>query len=138
MEKRVAAGAVIYRVDEGENRFLLVYSERNQIWGFPKGHLDEGETEMDAARREIREEVGITELNFNEAFRAETDYEIERDGERYLKVAVYFLAETPTAEVNVDGEEITQYQWLNLEEALELLPFEALGQILKKADELAG
>lgn len=40
----------------------LVQSRRSGFWTFPKGHVDEGETDEEAARREILEEAGVSDL----------------------------------------------------------------------------
>lgn len=43
---------------------VLVVNQNGNSWSLPKGHLDPGEDALAAARREIREESGISELNF--------------------------------------------------------------------------
>jgi 8-oxo-dGTP pyrophosphatase MutT (NUDIX family) len=55
---------VVYKIENGATFFLLVYSARNKEWGFPKGHIEEGETDKETARREIFEETGIQDLTF--------------------------------------------------------------------------
>lgn len=42
----------------------LVRHTKGNAWTFPKGHVDEGETDEDAARREVMEEAGITDLEY--------------------------------------------------------------------------
>lgn len=53
-----SAGAVLYRQEAGARRYILV-QEYNGDTGFPKGHVEPGETEKQAALREIWEEVGV-------------------------------------------------------------------------------
>ena len=62
MKKEFSAGAVIFREEKGRILFLLIYSARNRVWGFPKGHVEAGESEKDAAKREIKEETGLRYL----------------------------------------------------------------------------
>ena len=45
--------------DSGTNNVLLVFGKKSQKWGFPKGHMEMGETEEETAIRELREETGI-------------------------------------------------------------------------------
>ncbi len=88
----LSAGVVVVRPEQAQWRFLLLRAF--QYWDFPKGRTEEGETPLDAARREVQEETGITDLRFTW-------------GEEYTetgpyargKVARYYLAETRTHEV---------------------------------------
>jgi ADP-ribose pyrophosphatase YjhB (NUDIX family) len=43
---------------------VLVVNQNNNSWSLPKGHLDEGESAREAARREIYEESGVKDLTF--------------------------------------------------------------------------
>jgi 8-oxo-dGTP pyrophosphatase MutT (NUDIX family) len=58
MRKTRSAGGVVVNA-EGE---VLVVSQRGTSWSLPKGHIDPGESALDAARREIYEESGIRDL----------------------------------------------------------------------------
>jgi 8-oxo-dGTP pyrophosphatase MutT (NUDIX family) len=136
--REFAAGALLFRRDGEQMLFLLVYSQRNGIWGFPKGHIEPGESERDAALREIFEETGIRDIRFVEGYREEDVYPAlsTREpfkGQTIEKHSVYFLAETAGAAVTVDNDEITRYRWLTPAEALALLPFENMRTALRKA-----
>ena len=53
-------GAVVYRRDDAEPRFLLVRAKRDpNVWVFPKGHVEPGERVEDTAVREAQEEAGV-------------------------------------------------------------------------------
>ena len=59
--REISAGGVVVRQVDGEAHFLLIRdSYRN--WGFPKGHLEDGEPPQTAALREVTEETGLAEL----------------------------------------------------------------------------
>jgi ADP-ribose pyrophosphatase YjhB (NUDIX family) len=58
MRKTRSAGGVVVNA-EGE---ILVVSQRGTSWSLPKGHIDPGESALEAARREIYEESGIRDL----------------------------------------------------------------------------
>ena len=62
VDTRTAAGGVVARVDAG--RILLAFAVEQEFDGYvlPKGHVDPGESVEEAARREIAEEVGVTDL----------------------------------------------------------------------------
>jgi tRNA nucleotidyltransferase (CCA-adding enzyme) len=139
MEREIAAGALIFRRDKGKPLFLFIYSGRNKIWGFPKGHLEQGETEKDAAVREIREETGIGDLCFLEGFREEEVYPAVSNrgpynGTTIEKHSIYFLCETTAADIRVDNDEIVDYRWLSRSDGEKLLAFDSLKRILGKAE----
>ena len=138
MEKEYSAGAVIFRYAP-RTQYLLVYSERNKAWGFPKGHIDAGEAEKDAALREIAEETGITDLRFVPGFREELEYKTisnrgQSKGKEIEKHTTYFLCQTGTGDVVIDGEEITYYEWLNMYDAKEYLTIDSLKELLRKTE----
>ncbi|MDD5504316.1 MAG: NUDIX domain-containing protein [Candidatus Omnitrophica bacterium] len=140
LEKEFAAGALVYRKKTIYPYvvFLLVYSGRNKIWGFPKGHLEPGEDEEAAARRELAEETGIINPVFIKGFRQEDAYRTlstrpGREGTPIEKHCVYFLCRNDSEDVLVDGLEITDYRWLDTIEAEKLIAFAGLKDILKKA-----
>ena len=138
MNKEFSAGAVIFKRVGDKILFLMIYSKRNKIWGFPKGHLEAGETEKEAAEREIKEEIGLDDLNFIEGFKEKVWYETVSKrppfkGERIEKYVTYFLCETKNQDIIVDGREISDYRFLPLNGAEEQIKFRNLDNILRKA-----
>lgn len=138
MEKEFSAGAIIFRKEAEVPLFLILYSGRNKIWGFPKGHIEPDESEDKAVLREVEEEAGITDLRFVNGFREEDVYEAisnrePNKGSAIEKHSIYFLCETKTMDVKVDSHEITDYKWLIIDEAMKLLRFDSLKRILSKA-----
>jgi len=138
MNKEFSAGAVIFKKEGLDILFLVIYSKRNGIWGFPKGHLEKNETDKEAAIREIKEETGISDLKFMEGFEEKTIYEtVSRrppfKGQRIEKYVTYFLCETTGQDVGVDGREISDYKFLPLDEAGKLIRFGNLKEILRRA-----
>jgi len=116
-----AAGAVVFRRTERGARLLLLRAYKN--WDFPKGLIEPGETELDAARRECAEETGITDLDFPFG-------DAHKDTLAYAggKVARYFLAETGAVEITLPVSpglgrpEHHEWRWVSFEEAEDLLP----------------
>jgi bis(5'-nucleosidyl)-tetraphosphatase len=119
--RKLAAGAVVFRRTDRGVRLLVLRAYRN--WDFPKGMVEAGETELDAARRECAEETGLADLDFPFG-------DAHRDTLPYAggKVARYFLAETGQAAVTlpVSAElgrpEHHEWRWVSFDEAEELLP----------------
>lgn len=91
-----SAGSIIYRINKNEIEFLLVQSMLNRTWGFPKGHLEAGENNVQAAK-EVYEEVGLRP-NYDFNFKESLTYKITRDR---LKTVTLFLSEfIPTQKLN--------------------------------------
>ena len=116
-----AAGAVVFRRSERGIRLLLLRAYKN--WDFPKGLVEPGENELDACKREVQEETGLSALDY--PFGDEHKETLPYSGN---KVARYYLAETDAdkIELPVSPElgrpEHHEYRWASFEEAEDLLP----------------
>ena len=65
-----SAGAIVFRNEKSENFYLLL-EYRPDYWGFSKGNIEKGEAVEETARREIREETGLTDIQFIEGFKVQ-------------------------------------------------------------------
>lgn len=126
---------VIVRKEAGEWKYLLLRAYR--LWDFPKGEVEEGEDPLETAKREVKEEAGISELRFRwDHVFAET--EPYRGGK---KIARYYIAEATQSEVtlSVNPElgrpEHHEYCWLTYEEIKKLSP-ERLSPIIEWAHKI--
>lgn len=122
-----SCGAVVFRRINEEYRFLLIKNKRSTHWGFPKGHMEKGETLEDTARREVLEETGL-HIKIYEDFCSESRYRI---GSRIEKRVDVFLASTTDTQTVIQKEEIEDYIWLRFPEALNMLKFENDKEILE-------
>src|SRR5215213_2606425 len=88
--EKSAGGVVFAGGDEGGVEYLLI---KAKYWEFPKGLVEVGEEERDAAQREVREETGL-EVVLVEGFREAIGYFYRRrEGGLVKKEVVYFLGE---------------------------------------------
>jgi len=118
----LSAGVVVVRNENGRWEFLLLRAFRN--WDFPKGEAEPGESPLETAVRETREETGLTDLEFRwgDGFAETAPYN------RGTKVARYYLAESRTAEVvfavnpQIGAPEHHEYRWVPREELERLAP----------------
>ncbi len=126
-----SCGAVVYRIINGETRFLLIKNKRSANWGFPKGHMERGENEKETAYREVLEETGIR-INFLPDFRYKSEYSIQN---RIEKKVIIFLATTEDVNTIIQREEIEEYLWLKYDKAMNSLKFPNDKFLLTKAKE---
>jgi 8-oxo-dGTP pyrophosphatase MutT (NUDIX family) len=138
--QEVSAGGVVYRLapgDDGVPRpvFLLIRdSYRN--WGFPKGHLEDGEAAEAAALREVSEETGLRDVAARG--RIETiDWYFRFRGRLIHKVCHFFLMESAHADTCPQrAEGITACRWAPFEEAVQLVSYANAREVLRRAHEM--
>ena len=126
-----SCGAVVFRMIAGEVRYLLIKNKRSANWGFPKGHIERGETKEDTARREVLEETGIR-IQIIPGFISKSEYTIQGKVEKSVSI---FVAKTSDTQTIIQHEEIEDYIWLNYDKAIKTLKFENDRAILEKAHE---
>lgn len=131
MPQEISAGLVVFRRADGKPSFLLLRYGFGH-WGFPKGNIESGETEKEAAIREAEEETGLTTFRFIDDFKENIKYFYKRKRETVHKEVVYFLAETEEKNVKLSYEH-WEYKWLGLDDALKQLSFYNDKEVLKKA-----
>ena len=124
-----SCGAVVYRVINGEYRFLLIKNKRSAHWGFPKGHVENDETPEETARREVLEETGLN-IELIPDFESRSEYTIQGKVEKSVTI---FLARTSDTRTIIQREEIEDYVWLNYGKAMTTLKFENDRSILSGA-----
>ena len=125
MEKSI--GGIIFR--EGK---VLILNYPAGHWDFPKGHVEEGETEEETLRREVEEETGIKELRILPGFRETIHYFFVRDGQRISKEVVYYVCETPQEEVRLSWEH-KGFEWVPVDKVLDKLTYENTREVFRKA-----
>lgn len=131
MKKELSAGAMLFRRQEGKIFYLLLQYGAGH-WDFPRGLIEEGEETTETARREIKEETGIEDVNILPDFREAIKYFYKFRGETIFKRAFYFLAETKTEKVDISSEHL-DFKWLCYQDALLRLTFSNSKEVLKKA-----
>lgn len=132
MPHEKSCGIVAFRMDGKLRKYLILQYEEGH-WDFPKGHVEAGEKEIDAALRELREETGIADPEFVFGFRERIEYYYKREGKTMHKEVFFFLASTKAKEVKLSFEHVG-YEWLPYEKALERLTYENARDVLKKAE----
>ena len=124
-----SCGAVIFKMEDDRCKYLLIKNKRSAHWGFPKGHIEDGENEYETAEREVFEETGLS-IKILPHFAAKSEYSIQG---RVEKTVTIFVAQCTSETVKMQEEEIDDASWCSYEKALSMLKFDNDRSILKQA-----
>ncbi len=122
--REFSAGGVVVR---GQEVVVIVPTRRaadgSKVLALPKGHVDPGETPIEAAEREVREETGIVAEALSEL--GETRYWYRRDGRTIGKSVSFFLFSHVGGDTADHDDEVEEVRWISLEQAVEELSHDA-------------
>lgn len=116
----ISAGGVVINKD-GK---VLVCSQHGTSWSLPKGHIEQGEDPVEAAKREINEESGISQLELIRELGSYQRYKIGKDGKddvTELKKIIFFLFKTSESDLKPIEPENPEARWVSKEEVAKLL-----------------
>ncbi len=115
-----SGGIVVNKKDQ-----IIVINEcSGAIWSLPKGHIETGENELDAAKREIFEESGITDLEVIKNLGDYQRFKLADDGSEdksELKTIVMFLFKTSEEILKPIDSENLKAKWIEKNEVADLL-----------------
>ncbi len=115
--------------------FIVHRTKSGGFWEFPKGHIDEGETSLDAAERELKEETGLTIERMLEFNPITEYYEYEWHGKTIPKEVHYYLA-LVGGEIALQPKEVDEGKWVLLREAEKHMTHDTSRSISKKVASL--
>ena len=122
-----SCGAIVFRRFHGNIQILLIKHINSGHWSFPKGHIENNETET--AVREIKEETGI-DVNIDPTFRETVSYFPKKDTQ---KVVVYFIAQAKNFQYKPQEDEISEIRWVDIGYAKQILTYENDKTIVNRA-----
>ena len=111
-----------------ENNKILLIRQISGMWGFPKGHVEDGETEEETAAREVKEETNI-DVKVDSSKRYVMHY--MTDKEKYKEV-VLFVAKRTGGFLRMQQEEIIEAGWFDYDEALKIISYDNTKEIFKQ------
>lgn len=123
MKFEKCCGTIIF---DGDKVLLIKHNVGH--WSFPKGHVEENETEFETALRETKEETGLDVEIISEK-RYVTTYSPK---EGVMKDVIYFIAKKINSEIKVQEEEISIVDWINIEEAKEKITYKSDKELFEK------
>ena len=111
----------IYR--KGNDLKFLLIQHLAGHWAFPKGHAEPGETEIQTARRELREETSINDVMLITSPIFEEHYRVNRKGEAHEKLVRYWVGYVRDLRIRVQESEVKAHKWASLAEARQLITY---------------
>lgn len=127
-----SAGFVVFRKTDSGPEYLLLQNSSKPFWDFPKGLLDAGESEEEAARREAFEEAGLKDVKMVHGFKEKATYFYRLGGETIHKDLVMFLGAVSEGDVKLSWEH-SAFEWLPFDEAKKRLTKQKL-ELLERAE----
>jgi 8-oxo-(d)GTP phosphatase len=123
-----AAGGLLWEMVFGELKVLVAHRPYYDDWSFPKGKHDPGETDLECAQREVREETGF-DVVVGEPL-PDVDY-IDHKG-RPKSVAYWAMERADAVSVFQPNDEVDQILWLAVDAALARLTYELDRHLLRE------
>ena len=126
MADEKSCGAIVFTRENGIRKYVIIRGTGiyQGFCGFPKGHMEAGETEIQTALREIREETGL-DVKLLDGFRETDEHFLAREGRPDdKKTNVYFLAEYNDQEIKAQESEVSKIELMEYEDALSCLQSE--------------
>jgi 8-oxo-dGTP pyrophosphatase MutT (NUDIX family) len=102
-----------------------------RVLALPKGHVDRGESSLQAAEREVREEAGVVGELVREL--GEVRYWYRRDGRAIGKTVTFYLFSYVGGDVHDHDDEVEEARWIPLAEAQTTLSYETEREMVERA-----
>jgi 8-oxo-dGTP pyrophosphatase MutT (NUDIX family) len=136
-ERELSAGGVVVR----DGQVVVIVPTRraadgSRVLALPKGHVDPGESAIEAATREVREETGIVAEPVCEL--GQSRYWYRRDGRTVAKTVHFYLFSYLQGDTADHDDEVEQARWIGLAEAQEQLTYPAERDMVARALERLG
>lgn len=129
-----SAGIIVYHIDRQTGSRLYLLLDYGKHWDFPKGHVEPGETDELAARRETLEETGLADIRFDPAFRQEIEYWFRSKSKGLIhKCVIFFIGETLSEDVTLSDEHVG-HAFLPFDEACKRATYANAREVLRQAE----
>jgi 8-oxo-dGTP pyrophosphatase MutT (NUDIX family) len=131
-----AGGLVVDRSGPEARAVLIGKRDRSGrlVWSLPKGHVEQGESRIQAAVREVAEETGISGVVIAEL--GTIDYWFVASGRRIHKTVHHYLLEAIGGELSANDVEVEEVAWIPLSEVTRRMEYEDERRLLDQLPSL--
>lgn len=125
------AGGVVFRHNPATKKVeILLIQDAKDRWTIPKGHIEEGETSKQTARREIAEETGLEKVEVYN-WLGKINFRYRRSNSLVLMTTEIFLVKALGDTDKLKPEEwMNGIKWFEANEALDKIAYEDIGKLI--------
>lgn len=124
-----AGGIVFRRNEQGKVEILLIQDAKDR-WTIPKGHIEEGETAQETARREIGEEAGLHQVDIL-CWLGKIHFRYRRVDKLVLMTTQIYLVRAKGDTNDIQKEDwMNGIKWFSFHEALDVIEYEDIGKLM--------
>ena len=129
LRETTAGGVVFRRNSKGEVEILLIQDAKDR-WTIPKGHIEEGETAQETARREIGEEAGLKDEEII-SWLGKIHFRYRRVDKLVLMTTQVYLVKALGDTDKIQKEEwMNGIKWFGFSDALDAIEYEDIGKLI--------
>lgn len=128
-----SCGAVVFTEVNNIRKYVIICSTSG-IYGFPKGHMENGEIEEETALREIKEETNL-DVNILDGFRTIEEHTFYKGNEKRLKRVAYFIAKYENQKFKPQESEISNIRLMDYDEAMKSFQYDNSKRVLKEVED---
>ena len=128
--REATAGGIVWRRKKNGKIEILLIQDLKDRWTIPKGHIEEGETAQQTARREIGEEAGLHSLEL-QGWLGKIHFRYRRVEKLVLMTTQIYLVNARGDTDAIQKEDImNDIRWFDFHEALEIVEYEDIGKLM--------
>lgn len=131
MKEDASFGVIPLSKGEGKWKVFLVQHKHARYWGFPKGHPEPGESPLQTAVRELKEETNLDIVRYLQEEPLTEEYRFTFDSRRIHKRVFYYVAEVE-GEIALQNKEIEDGKWVSFPEAIDQVTHQEGKSILQQ------
>ena len=127
------AGGVVFRRDANNGVEILLIQDSKDRWTIPKGHIEEGETAQETAKREIGEEAGLHQTEIL-GWLGKIHFRYRRVDKLVLMTTQIYLVKALGDTDAIQKEEwMSDIKWFKFNDALDKIEYEDIGKLMLMA-----